>query len=107
MTSCVRTLFLVTATMLVTGSISMSAQRGNCKKCDTQRPTVSITAPSASAVVSGTVPVSGSASDNVGVVKVELKVDSGAFVAVSGTASWSYSWVTTSITNGTADSARH
>jgi len=87
--------------MLVTGSISMSAQRGNCKKCDTQRPTVSITAPSASAVVSGTVPVSGSASDNVGVVKVELKVDSGAFVAVSGTASWSYSWVTTSITNGT------
>src|SRR5207249_7157472 len=42
---------------------------------DTTPPTVSITAPSAGATVAGTVTVSANASDNVGVVGVQFKLD--------------------------------
>src|SRR2546425_8968119 len=42
---------------------------------DTTPPTVSITAPAASATVAGTVTVSASATDNVGVVGVQFKLD--------------------------------
>src|SRR3989441_8215142 len=42
---------------------------------DTTPPTVSITAPAAGATVAGTVTVSSSATDNVGVVGVQFKLD--------------------------------
>src|SRR5207247_4013274 len=42
---------------------------------DTTPPTVAITAPAAGATVAGTVTVSASASDNVGVVGVQFKLD--------------------------------
>src|SRR5207244_2430164 len=44
---------------------------------DTTPPSVSLTAPSAGATVSGTITVSASASDNVGVVGVQVKLDGG------------------------------
>ena len=42
---------------------------------DNIAPTVSVTAPTRGASVSGTVPVSATASDNVGVVGVQFKLD--------------------------------
>jgi hypothetical protein len=70
----------------------------NNSSSDTTKPTVSITAPSNS-TVSGTTNVSMSASDNVGVTKVELYINS--TLAYTGTsASCSYSWNTAAVKNG-------
>jgi hypothetical protein len=66
---------------------------------DTTAPTVSISAPTAGATVSGTTTISATASDNVGVTSVGFYVDS--TLKSTDTASpYSYSWVTTSYTNG-------
>jgi len=66
---------------------------------DTTAPTVSITAPAAGATVSGTTTISASASDAVGVTKVDFYVDS--VLKGTDTASpYSYSWATTSYSNG-------
>ena len=66
---------------------------------DSTNPTVSISAPSAGAVVSGTVTVSVSASDNVGVSRVELYVD-GALYATDVLAPYAFSWNTSGLVNG-------
>src|SRR3954471_22021514 len=66
---------------------------------DTVLPTTSITAPAAGATVSGTTTVSASASDNVGVTKVEFYLD-GALQATDTTSPYSWSWNTTGTTNG-------
>jgi YD repeat-containing protein len=66
---------------------------------DTTAPTVSISAPTAGATVSGTTTISATASDNVGVASVAFYVDS--VLKSTDTASpYSYSWATTSYTNG-------
>jgi len=67
---------------------------------DTTPPTVSITAPAAGATVSGTVTVSATASDNVGVVGVQFKVDGANSGAEDTTSPYSISWVTTAVANG-------
>jgi len=66
---------------------------------DTTAPTVSITAPAAGATVSGTVAVNASASDNVGVSKVEFYLD-GVLKSTSTTSPYSWSWSTTGSANG-------
>ena len=66
---------------------------------DTQAPVVSISSPSAGAVVKGMVNVSASASDNVGVTKVEFLVN-GSLVATDSTAPYSFSWNTASLPDG-------
>ncbi len=63
-------------------------------------PAVSISAPAAGATVSGTITVSGAASDDSAVASVSLKIDSGAYQAASGTTSWALGLNTTSLTNG-------
>ncbi|HEC75825.1 MAG TPA: hypothetical protein ENI33_01015 [Thermoplasmatales archaeon] len=66
-----------------------------------QPPTVDITYPSNDATVSGTVVITGTASDNDGTVQnVQIKIDSGSWHTASGTTSWSYSWDTTTVSNG-------
>jgi hypothetical protein len=65
---------------------------------DTQAPTVSITAPSGGTTVSGTVAINATASDNVGVAKVEFYVD-GTLKSTDTTAPYSYSWNTTTYAN--------
>ena len=62
---------------------------------DTTAPTVSVTAPANNATVSGTVPLSATASDNVGVAGVQFLVDSAALGAEDTTAPYSVSWNTT------------
>ena len=66
---------------------------------DTTPPTVSITAPASGATVSGTVSVTANASDNVGVASVQFQLDGANVGSLLTTASYSYSWNTTTATN--------
>jgi hypothetical protein len=67
---------------------------------DGQAPTVQITAPANSAVVSGTTPVTASASDNIGVAGVQFRLD-GVNLGPEVTASpFTTSWNTTLAVNG-------
>jgi chitodextrinase len=68
---------------------------------DTTPPTVSITAPSNGATVKGTVTVTASASDNVGVVGVQFLLDDGINgSAEATTAPYSVSWNTATASDG-------
>jgi len=65
---------------------------------DTTPPTTSVTAPTSGATVSGTTSVTASASDNVGVTKVEFYLD-GALQSTDTTSPYAWSWNTTTATN--------
>ena len=68
---------------------------------DTTAPTVSMTAPASGATVSGTsVTVSANASDNVGVVGVQFKLDGANLGSEDLTAPYSTTWNTTTTANG-------
>jgi hypothetical protein len=67
---------------------------------DSNPPSVSISSPSNSATVSANLAISGTASDNVAVQKVEVRLDGGPWLAVSGTNTWSYSMNTSNFLNG-------
>ncbi len=67
---------------------------------DTVPPTVSITSPTSGATVSGTISVTASASDNVGVASVQFQIDSVNIGSLLTTAPYSYSWSTASASNG-------
>ena len=62
-------------------------RKGACP--DTATPSVFIVVPAANATVAGNVLVSGTASDNVGVTRVEVQVDDGPFQQAAGTGTWS------------------
>jgi hypothetical protein len=66
---------------------------------DTTPPVAKVTAPAAGATVSGAVTVSATASDNVGVTRVELYVDN-ALLGSAAAASASASWDTTRVAAG-------
>ena len=67
---------------------------------DTTPPTVSITSPSSGQTVSGTVTVTASASDNVGVAGVQFLLDGANLGAESTAAPYSISWNTAAASNG-------
>jgi hypothetical protein len=67
---------------------------------DTTLPDVSITSPTEGATISGTFVVTGTASDNVAVDRVEMRIDAGPYQLATGTTSWSLSVDTTAYTNG-------
>ena len=71
----------------------------NNSTADTTAPATSITSPAAGAAVSGSVTIAASASDNVGVSKVEFYVN-GALKGTVTASPYSYSWSTTSVANG-------
>jgi hypothetical protein len=82
-----------------TSSYTLTVTVTGGSTADTTAPTVSVTAPTAGATVSGTTTISATASDNVGVTSVEFYV--GTTLLGSDTSSpYSYSWATTSYTNG-------
>ena len=81
-----------------TGSASIEV---NVDNTDTQNPTVNIDAPAAGSTVQYDVVVSATASDNVGVTKVELYVN-GVFQFSDTTAPYSFTWDTTKTPNGPA-----
>ncbi|HEX6094917.1 MAG TPA: Ig-like domain-containing protein [Thermoanaerobaculia bacterium] len=66
---------------------------------DTTPPTASITAPAAGATLGGTVSVTASASDNVGVTKVEFFLD-GALQSTDTSSPYAWSWNTAAASNG-------
>lgn len=66
---------------------------------DTTAPTISITSPSAGATISGTTTVTVNASDNVGVVGVQFKLDGNNIGIEDTSAPYSYSWDSTQATN--------
>jgi probable HAF family extracellular repeat protein len=66
---------------------------------DNVPPTVSITAPAAGATVAGTITVSASAADNVGVVGVQFKLDGANLGTEVTTAPYAVSWNTVSVSN--------
>jgi probable HAF family extracellular repeat protein len=67
---------------------------------DNVLPSVSITAPASGAMASGTITVSASATDNVGVVGVQFKLDGANLGTEVTTASYAISWNTASVPNG-------
>ena len=67
---------------------------------DSAPPSAVITAPANGATVSGTVNVSASASDNVGIVGVQFKVDGVGYGSEDQSAPYSVAWSTTQLTNG-------
>ena len=71
---------------------------------DTIPPTTSITAPASGATVGGTTTVSASASDNVGVTRVEFYVD-GALKATDTATPYTFAWDTTAYAAGSHDLA--
>lgn len=67
---------------------------------DITLPTVSITSPSSSAIVSGAIIIQVSASDNVGVSMVSVSVD-GSLVANSSTSPYTFLWNSATVSNAT------
>src|SRR5262249_2105529 len=67
---------------------------------DTTPPTTSISAPASGATVSGTITATATASDDVGVTKVELYVD-GALKATDTSSPYNFTWDTPTAANGT------
>lgn len=67
---------------------------------DTTPPVTSITTPAGGATVSGTVGVGATASDNVGVTKMEIYIDGALKTSNTSATSLSYSWNTTAVANG-------
>ena len=69
---------------------------------DTTPPTVAIAAPLGASTVAGLVPIDVSAADNVGVSKVELRVN-GSLVATDAGSPFAFSWDSRLLSNGTAN----
>ncbi len=67
---------------------------------DTEDPTVSISSPADDVTVSGTVNIQATATDNVGVTKVEFYV-AGDLKSTDTSSPYSYSWDTTTVSNDT------
>jgi Bacterial Ig domain/Glycosyl hydrolases family 39 len=84
----------------VSGSFTPDAAFASATSGDTTPPSVSVTSPAAGATIAGTVALSASASDNVGVTQVKWYVD-GREVAWDGDgAPWTKSWNSTSVADG-------
>jgi thermitase len=85
----------------VNAAVAVQAVTGTTAPVDSQAPTGKISNPLANATVTGLVNATATASDNIGVTKVELRVN-GAIVATDTSAPYSFSWDSTKVANGTA-----
>lgn len=85
----------------VDAAAATRAAAATVPQVDRTPPAVSITAPYANSTVSGTVAVNVSASDNVGVSRVELTVGNNR-VAVDSVEPFGFSWDSTGVPNGMA-----
>jgi thermitase len=86
----------------VNAAAAVAAAKKTVATADTSAPTVAISAPLGSSTVSSLVPVNVSASDNVGVTKVELRAN-GALVATDTASPFAFSWDSTRVANGMAN----
>jgi chitinase len=84
------------------GNVGQSANVSVTVVKDTTAPMVSITAPANNSTISGTTTITATASDTVGVTKVEF-YRNGTLLSATNVSPYSYSWNTASVTNGTYD----
>lgn len=85
----------------VNAAAAVAAAKSYVTPVDATAPVASIAAPLGSSSVSGLVPVTVNVSDNVGVVRVDLKAN-GTVVATDNTAPFSFSWNSAGVPNGMA-----
>ena len=85
----------------VTGSAGTGGGGGGGGGGDSTPPTVSITTPAADSVLTGTIPLSATATDNVGVASVQFTVDGQTLGGELTKAPYTGSWNTTTVANGT------
>lgn len=81
---------------------AVRAAAGATQVVDSTPPSVSITSPGTGASVANIVAVDVSAADNVGVAKVELRVN-GIVVATDTASPYAFAWDSTQLANGTAE----
>ncbi|WP_447964924.1 FG-GAP-like repeat-containing protein [Nitrospira sp. Ecomares 2.1] len=81
-------------------AIALPTQGGNVPPPDTTPPTIVLMSPQNSASLSGTVTVSATASDNIGVVGVQFKLNGNNLGPEDTTNPFSSSWNTTAVSNG-------
>ena len=87
-------------TVQVKDAASNSASANLTINVSTPQPSVVVTSPASDATVSGSISVTGTASDTVNLSLVQVSVDGGSFADASGTSSWTFSLATGSLTNG-------
>jgi hypothetical protein len=95
---------LVDATLETVGSAVQNAVLGGASGGgggDTTAPSVTMTAPAGGSTVTGTVTVSATASDNVGVTGVQFKLDGANLGAPDTAAPYTIAWNSASVTPGT------
>ena len=81
--------------------VSVTVTVNNTQPPEPERPLCAITSPTSGSTISGAMEVSGTASDPDGTVQtVEIRIDSGTWIEVTGTTTWSYYWNTTSVSDG-------
>lgn len=83
----------------VSASAGVQAALSAVSTADTTKPVASITSPSASSTVSGLVAISATATDNVGVTRVELQIN-GTTVAIDNAGPFGFNWDSSSVPNG-------
>ena len=89
-----------TTTSTTTTTSPTSTTTTTTPPADTTPPSLTVSSPVPGSTVSGSVSVTGGAADNVAVADVQVSVDSGAWQSATGTTSWSLSWSTTGLANG-------
>lgn len=85
----------------VNAAAAVQAAAARADKVDTQPPVAAITSPGISSTVSGLVAVDLAVTDNVGVLRADLKVN-GTVVATDTSVPFGFSWDSAGVTNGTA-----
>ncbi len=93
-------LFVVDANGQVSAGRPVTIGSGSGTPGDTTAPTTAVTAPANGAAVAGTVSLSASASDNVGVAGVQFRRNGVNLGAEDTTAPYSVTWDTTTVANG-------
>jgi hypothetical protein len=67
---------------------------------DTTPPAVTVATPTNTAIVAGNLVISGTATDNIAVQTVQVRLDNGPWITASGTTTWSYSLNSSNFLNG-------
>jgi outer membrane protein assembly factor BamB len=66
----------------------------------TAPPEISITNPKHNDILNGTVQITGTAFDDVGVNSIQIKIDNTSWLNITASNSWSHNWNTTSVSDG-------
>jgi hypothetical protein len=67
---------------------------------DTTPPAITVATPTNAAIVAGNLMISGTATDNIAVQTVEVRLDNGPWTTAAGTTAWSYSLNSSNFLNG-------